>query len=69
MGGEGQARVLALVTMSGQEYKDGQFYKTSMRQGKNQAFMITSLWRHHGINQHHHALNLTTGEMLADHEP
>jgi hypothetical protein len=58
--------VLASVTMSGQEFKDDQFYKTPRGQEPG-IYAITSTWRHHGINQHHHALKLTPGEMLAGH--
>ena len=38
------------------------------RGGKNQAFAISSTWRHHGINQHHHALKLIPGEILDDRD-
>ena len=59
---------LASVAGIGQEYKDGQFYKTPRAQEPN-SYAITSTWRHHdGINQHHHALKLTPGEMLDDHD-
>ena len=54
-----QIVLLVLVTMSGQEYKDGQ---------EPTIYAITNTWRHHGINQHHHALQLTPGEILADHD-
>jgi hypothetical protein len=56
--------VLALVTMWSRV--QGQFYKTPRRQELS-IYSITSTWRHHEINQHHHALKLTPGEMLADH--
>jgi hypothetical protein len=65
-----QSLVSASVTMSGQEYKDGQFYKTPRRQEPS-IYAISSTWRHSWnirINRHHHALKLTPGEMLDDHD-
>jgi hypothetical protein len=32
------------------------------------AYCVSSTWRHHGINQHHHALKLIPGEILDDHD-
>ena len=65
-----QSLVSASVTMSGQEYKDGQFNKTPRRQEPS-IYAISSTWRHSWnirINRHHHALKLTPGEMLDDHD-
>ena len=55
--------------MSGQEHKDGQFYKTPRRQEPNSYAVTRNTWRHHGINQHHHAptINQPIMEKLGVH--
>ena len=51
--------LLGLIAQVTRTYKDGQ---------EPTIYAITNTWRHHGINQHHHALQLTPGEILADHD-